>query len=150
MTIFSLLHSELPLRISVESFNIWNAQSAVWLQAPFIGCEAGEVYSYWTKFPCVPSSLRKFDLVKGLISPETIKNYIYLLYFPEILMRKIRRKDTAMCIYSMINQDLSPLLLFLKPIPFPLIVWQLSQLYGAYPLELEHRFLLWALGRKME
>lgn len=80
----------------------------------------------------IPFSSRKFDSTKRLIFSGTIK-IIYLLPFSEILMRKIRRKVRAMCIYSMITQDLSPLLLFFQPIPFPLIVWQLSQIHGAYP-----------------
>ena len=65
-------------------------------------------------------------------------------------MRKIRRKDIAMCIYSMITEDLSPLLLFFQPIPFPLIVWQLSQLHGAYPTRIRTQIFTMSLGQQNE
>lgn len=82
-------------------------------------------------FPSTPSSSRNFDSINttSLIFSGTIK-ILYLLPFSKTLMRKIQRKDIAISFYSMITQDLLPLLLFFQPVPFPLIVWQLFLIHG--------------------
>lgn len=127
-----------PTLLHTASQNLWRViqhmectKCRVWLQGPFTGCELANFIAIELNSLYIPSSLRKFDSIKILISPETIKNYTSCTLSWN-LNEKNQRKDIARCIYSTITPDLSPLLLFFQPISFPLIVWQLSQLHGAY------------------
>lgn len=77
LTVFSLLHYELPPGISVESFNIWSEQSAVsGFRGHSLGARLVNFIAIELNNPNIPSSSRKFDSIKIPVSPETIKNYI--------------------------------------------------------------------------
>lgn len=126
--LFSLLPCELLLRIFAEPFHVQNAQSTrsrirAISRAYSIAIEVNSLY--------IVSTSRKFDSIKIFSSLQQLR-IIYDTHVSEASMRKWGKFSNVH-----IPNDLKIFYLYYNPPPqltvFPLIIWQQSQLHGAYP-----------------